>query len=152
MFLQFLFLAVLVPAGVFLSYWTRRANIQGFEIWLPFSIILSFGISPLVGFVFAMTIIIASWFLFPFELQSVAIMGVCLLATLLSSSFFTVTQSNFLWVAMLLTVSYNIVSNAIFVLLMANWFNALKFFVFSVWLSWLVYSNFGWQLVLWFSA
>ena len=147
MFLQLFFLTALIPACIFLSYWSRRANLQGFELWLPFSIILSFAISPLAGFVFAVLVLVGSWLVFPFEFQYMAIMSGCLFATLFSASFFTVTQANFIQVAMLLTLGYNIVSNVLFLVLLCNWFNVLKFFVFSMWLSWLVYSNFGWQLV-----
>lgn len=152
MLLQLLFIFALIPACAFLSYWARRANLQGFELWLPLSIVFSFGISPWVGFVFAMTVVFISWAAFPYELQGLAIMALCLLPTLLASSLFSVSEANFVQSALLLTLAYNIVSNAAYLVMMGNWFNALKFFAFSMWVSWLLYSNFGWQLVTWLSS
>ncbi len=148
---QILAMVGLVAAGSFLSYWMRRVDMSGFELWLPFGLLIAVAISPLAGFLFAMAIIVASWFLFPFHPQWVAIMGACLAVTFYGTNFFTFTSLNFTTQAMMLIVFYNIVSNMASVFVGIDPLRAVKFFALSTWLSWLIYGGYGWQLVEFFS-
>ena len=76
--LEIFAMLVLVVIWIPLSYWVRIIQLQGFEIWLPFGIIIGIAISPLVGFLFALTILIGSWLVFPFDLNTFALAVIAL--------------------------------------------------------------------------
>jgi len=110
---QILILLGIVAGGSFLSFWARRFDMSGFEIWLPFSILIAYAVSPLAGLLVAISILAISWALFPYQLHYIVIMIACLAATLYSIGFFPLAKATFLQTALLLTAIYNIISNII---------------------------------------
>ena len=151
MLLQILTLLALIAAGTFLSYWMRRVEMSGFELWLPFGLLFSIAISPMAGILFALSILIASWFLFPYHPQWIAVMGVCLGITFYLTTFFTFTPANFVMQSLYFIIFYNIISNIAALFFGIDLLRAAKFFILSTWLSWLIYARFGWALVEFFA-
>lgn len=152
MILQLLALVVIIGLGIELSFIARRAAMHGFEIWLPLAILVSFGISPLAGYIAGMLVVLGGFFLWPYALENIAIMGTFLAAVCWATKMFTLTEGNLMLVAMGLTVAYNAVSNTIYFLKFGDLFSTLKFVVLSLWLSWLIYANIGWQFVSWLAS
>ena len=152
MLAQVLATIALIAGGTFLSYWMRRVDMAGFELWLPFGLLIAVAVSPIAGFLFAVSILVASWFLFPFQLQGVAVIVGCLAVTFFISTLFTFTAATFVVNAMMLIVLYNIVSNILAFFVGISPLRIVKFILLSTWLSWLVYSRYGWELVEFFAA
>lgn len=152
MLLQLLALLAIIPLGIQLSFIARRAAMHGFEIWLPLAILVSFGISPLVGYIVAMMIVIGGWVLWPFELENVGLMAFSLALTCWATSLFTLTAGNLVLLCMALTAFYNLISNGIYLFLSGNWFSMFKFIILSIWTSWLIYQHIGWEFVTWLMA
>ncbi|MFH1786214.1 MAG: hypothetical protein ABH829_00975 [archaeon] len=146
---QALFVLCVIAAGIPLSYWVRRVDMGGLELWLPMGILVSIGISPLAGIAVALTIMVVSWFLFPFNLMGLIIMGVCMVVFCYLTGLFTFTEASIVKNVLLLVVAYNIVSNVVLYPIWPNPMSILKFFAFSTWLSWLITSQFGWKIVTW---
>lgn len=145
---QILVLLGIIVGGTGLSYWARRFDMSGFEIWLPFSIIIAYAISPSVGIMVAIITIIASWALFPYQLHYIVIMAACLILTLYAIPFFPLANATFLQTTLLLTAIYNVISNVIMFFTGGNLFSIVKFFMLSMLMSWLIYSKIGWELFL----
>ena len=49
MLLPIFAILVLIVIGIPLSYWVRIIQLHGFELWLPFGIVIAIAISPLPG-------------------------------------------------------------------------------------------------------
>jgi len=139
----------MIGGGATLSFWTRRMDLQGVEVWLPLALILSYGMSPLAGFIVAALIIVISWFMWPYQLQYVFWMVVCLAVLVFVTKFFPVSQASFIKTALTLTIGYNVVSNVLMLITGGNPLNIIKFAVISTLLSWAIYARVGWQLVTW---
>jgi hypothetical protein len=148
--LQILILLGIVAGGSFLSFWARRFDMSGFEIWLPISILLAYAVSPMAGVIVAVSILIISWALFPYQLHYIVIMAACLGGTLYTVRFFPLAEATFLQTALLLTFIYNAVSNFIMFFTGGNVFSIVKFFMLSMLMSWLIYSKIGWEFIMFF--
>ena len=152
MLAQAVFILAIIAVGIPISYWTRRIDMSGFELWLPMAILISIGISPLVGFLVGLSIVVLSWFVFPFHLIGMMLMMVCLLIFCYMTNLFTFTEANLVKNVLIIVVGYNIVSNAILFPIWPNPMSIVKFFAFSTWLTWLITSQWGWKLVTWLGA
>ncbi|MFH1424832.1 MAG: hypothetical protein ABIG20_04115 [archaeon] len=149
MFYQLLALIGLVMIGGFLEFWMRRFEMQGVGIWLSFGLILTYAFGPLWGFLFAISILIISFVLFPYEIQGLFIMGITLAGTLFAATFFDITAKNFLLNSMMIVIGYNIVSNIIWMFMGSNWFRLVKFAMLSILFNYLIFSKLGWAILMW---
>jgi len=145
-----LLLAGFTAVGSVLSFWARKYNIQGLEIWLSLAIILSYGKSPVAGLAIASLIIILSWAMFPYPLQYVLVMIVCLAALCFSTIIIPVTAVSFVKTALILVIVYNVFSNVILAFTGGNVANITKFALLSTVFSWFIFLKIGWWLVMLF--
>jgi hypothetical protein len=146
-FLTVIVLLFLSAGGALLSFWARRSGIHGLEIWLPIAIILSYSISPVVGLLVALLMLIGSLILFPFALHYLLIMIACLAGLCFSTLMFPVTATNFVITALWLTIAYNVASNLIMFFIGHNVVHLIKFAIVSIFFSWLIYAKVGWWLI-----
>jgi len=145
-----LLLTAVTGVGSVTSFWARKYNIQGLEIWLPLAIILSYGMSPLAGLVVASLIIIISWAMFPYPLQYVLVMIVFLAALCFSTIMVPVTAVSFVKTALILVIVYNVLSNFILAFTGGNIANITKFALLSTVFSWFIFLKIGWWMVVLF--
>jgi len=150
MIAQVLSLLGILIIGILLSYWVRIIQLHGLELWLPMGILLTLAISPLAGFLFAAIIIIGSWVIFPFDLRTLVLELFTLGITLYTLSIMPVS-SNLVLYSTLVAVLFNILTNIAFLFLGFDPMKALKFAAFSIWLTWLLTSNWGPQLLEFFA-
>lgn len=148
LFLKILLLLGLAGGGGFLSFLARKYGVQGLELWLPLAIIISYGISPVIGLIVSAVMVIVSFGLFPYQLNQIGVILVCLAITSFMTLIFPVTSAAaFISYAMYLTIGYNIVSNLTMLFTGTNPLNLVKFAVISLFFSWFIYIKAGWWLV-----
>ncbi len=152
MILQLIALLAIVVLGIQLSFIARRSAMHGFEIWIPVGILVSFGISPLAGYLVSMMIVVGGFVLWPYQIENLGIMATCLAVACWTTSLFTLTETNLILICMAITILYNLLSNAVFILMFGNWFSILKFVILSIWTSWLIYQHIGWEFITWLAA
>lgn len=151
MLLQIFSILVLIAIGIPLSYWVRIIQLHGLELWLPFGIVIGVAISPLAGFLFALSIIVGGWLIFPFGLNTLALEVSVLALTMLMVTLLAFSPATLVFYSILLAVFYNIVSNALFAFVGFDPLKAMKFAAFSIWITWLVTSQWGWAIVEYFA-
>tara|TARA_Y100000310_G_C20685763_1_gene818845 strand:+ start:2132 stop:2599 length:468 start_codon:yes stop_codon:yes gene_type:complete len=149
-FLAILVLIVVTVLGALMSFWARRSGIHGLEIWLPLAIILSYAISPLVGLIVVILILVGSFFLFPYPLHYLVIMIACVAGLCFSTLMFPVTAVSFVKTALYMTIVYNVVSNLIMFIIGHNVVHLFKFALMSTFFSWFIYLKLGWWFVMLF--
>ena len=148
---QIFAMVILIAIGIPLSYWVRKAQLDGFELWLPFGIIIGIAISPVAGFFFAIIMKVGAWFVFPFDLNTLGILTFDLAVTMFMITLLSFTPATLVFYSVLLVVFFNIISNILFLFLGFDPMKSMKFAAFSIWLTWLITSNWGWGLVEFFS-
>ena len=151
MLLPIFAILVLIVIGIPLSYWVRIIQLHGFELWLPFGIVIAIAISPLAGFLFALAIIIGAWLLFPFDLNTLALELLVLASTMFLTALLPITPATLVFYSVLVAVSFNVASNILFVFLGFDPLKAMKFAAFSIWLTWLITTKGGWAMVEFFA-
>jgi len=149
MFAQVLFLIAMVFIGGFIEFWARRFEMQGISVWMPLGLLVTYAYSPLWGFLFAFSILVISFVLFPYELHGLFIMGACIAATFFASTFLVINQGNFLLMSMIFVVAYNLISNIIWFFSGSNWFRLVKFAALSILFNYLIFSKLGWDILVW---
>lgn len=148
--LQILFLIAAVIGGGYLGMWLRRFEMSGFELWFPLGMIISYAISPLVGFIVAFSMMAITWALFPYGVHNLAITAVSFGAIyFIGKIYFPITDANFFMTAMILSVIFQGVSNIFYFLTGHSWFRIIKFIVLNLLLCAVVFMKFGWQLLQW---
>lgn len=142
---------VLVIIAIPLSYWVRIIQLHGFELWLPFGIVLGISISPLAGFLFALTVIVGAWLVFPFSLTTVVQELSALAVIMALIQFLPIAPATFVFYSVLLAVLYNMITDILFIFTGFDPLKGMKFAAFSIWLTWLITSKWGWGLVEFFA-
>lgn len=139
-------LAGIIALGGAMSFWLRRFHMQGFEIWLSMCIIVSYAVSPFVGYITAMLIISISFMLFPFDFKNIFVMGTCLAGIAYSTLFFPVTIETFAWTGMKLVFSYIAVSTILTTLIGYPLVRNARFIVLSLVFNYLLFTQMGWTI------
>lgn len=136
-----------VLAGIIVSCVARLFELKGLQIWLPASIILAIGWSPIIGFLVAAAVLLVSFAIKPYPPATLAIMLLLLFGTLQSIQLFAITQSNFVLIAMILTTVYVIVTNIVLSFIHPDFKSVILFIVFTIPISWIIYAQLGWSII-----
>ena len=147
---QIAFLIAIVLGGGYLGMWLRRFEMSGFELWFPIGLLVSYAISPLIGFIVGLAMLVITWALHPYGLHHLAITAASFGGMFyIAKVYFPVTAENFLFQAMLVAAIFQIISNAFYILTKYPLFRIFKFVLLNLLMSWLIFSRFGWKLLLW---
>lgn len=145
-------LGFIVILGSIMGFWMRRFEMQGFELWLPMSIIIAYAISPLTGFIVAMLMVIISFMLHPFNLPNCAVMTICLAGIVAGTALFPVTEENFARIGMLFVLAYIAVSTVLTSILGYPLIRNAKFILLAIFFNYLLFTQVGWKILLWFQG
>ena len=139
-------LLLMILLGVLNRVPAKLSRMRGLELWLPFTIIVGFAAGPFAGMLVGVSILFISDRILP-DFPPAMLLAMLVTAGI---AFFAgsipVTQGNLLFFGMLLSVSYNLVTNSIFVFWGQDMFRMLRFTVLSLFVNYLVYQNFGYML------
>ena len=144
---QLLIMLLFIGIGIPVSVAARFLELKGLQVWLPFSVIVAIGVGPLAGLLVAAAIMLASFAVKRYPPVTMAIMLGALAAALYSFQLFDITRSNFLFMAMLVTIIYLAATDVALAFVHPDAKTAILWLAFSIPISFILYSQIGWAVI-----